>query len=344
MMSLLCITMISLILAGSAHSQVTSAPSRLSALVYADPGVNITLPCMLPSKDTVHFGDVGIRIKWTKVKDNEALNEDVLLSMGLIKKTYGRFEGRAFLVTEDSEDASITITDVSPADSGKYRCEIINGIEDTTQEIKLEVQGDLGVVFPYSPELGRYKLNFDAAQQACAEQGASVASYDQLFQAFQNGLDWCNAGWLDDGTVQYPITKPRHPCGGDIKQPGVRNYGHRDKQTGLYDVFCFAPPLNGQFYWLDQPHSLTYDEAVQACLDDDAEIAKVGQIYAAWKFDGFDRCDAGWLADGSVRYPISRPRKNCSPTEAAVRFVAFPDKNQKSYGVYCYKPEQPGAR
>lgn len=115
--------------------------SSFTALVYADPGVNITLPCMLPSKDTVHFGDVGIRIKWTKVKDNEALNEDVLLSMGLIKKTYGRFEGRAFLVTEDSEDASITITDVSPADSGKYRCEIINGIEDTTQEIKLEVQG-----------------------------------------------------------------------------------------------------------------------------------------------------------------------------------------------------------
>lgn len=100
--------------------------------------------------------------------------------------------------------------------------------------------------------------------------------------------------------------------------------------------------LSGRFYWLVQPNSLTFDEAVQACLDDGAEIAKVGQIYAAWKLEGYDRCDAGWLADGSVRYPISRPRKNCSPTEAAVRFVGFPDKMQKSYGVYCYKAEQWG--
>lgn len=63
-------------------------------------------------------------------------------------------------------------------------------------------------------------------------------------------------------------------------------------------------------------------------------------MFAAWKLQGYDRCDAGWLADGSVRYPISRPRKNCSPTEAAVRFVGFPDKKQKLYGVYCYKPQQ----
>lgn len=98
--------------------------------------------------------------------------------------------------------------------------------------------------------------------------------------------------------------------------------------------------LPGRFYWLVQPDRLTFDEAVQACVDDGAEIAKVGHIFAAWKLEGYDRCDAGWMADGSVRYPISRPRKNCSPTEAAVRLVGFPDKMQKSYGVYCYKPVQ----
>lgn len=85
---------------------------------------------------------------------------------------------------------------------------------------------------------------------------------------------------------------------------------------------------------------LSFDEAVQACQDDGAEIAKVGHMFAAWKLHGYDRCDSGWLADGSVRYPISRPRKNCSPTEAAVRFVGFPDKKQKLYGVYCFKHQQ----
>lgn len=93
----------------------------------------------------------------------------------------------------------------------------------------------------------------------------------------------------------------------------------------------------GRFYYLIHPTKLTYDEAVQACLNDGAQIAKVGQIFAAWKLLGYDRCDAGWLADGSVRYPISRPRRRCSPTEAAVRFVGFPDKKHKLYGVYCFR-------
>ncbi|KAI3372500.1 hypothetical protein L3Q82_022979, partial [Scortum barcoo] len=298
-------------------------------------GDNVTLPCRLPSSDSL---PIGMRIKWTKLADDEALNEDVLLSMGFHKKTYGSFEDRVFLQEDDSEDASILMTKVSMDDMGKYRCEIINGVEDTIQDIILEVQGVLtkGVVFPYSPHLGRYNLNYTTAVQACLDQDAEIATFDQLYEAWRGGLDWCNAGWLSDATVQYPITKPREPCGGTRSGPGLRNYGRRDKKSH-FDVFCYASTLKGHLYWLVQPDRLTFAEAVQACLDDGAEIAKVGHMYAAWKLEGYDRCDAGWLADGSVRYPISRPRKNCSPTEAAVRFHGFPDKDQKSYGVYCYK-------
>ncbi|XP_018525172.1 hyaluronan and proteoglycan link protein 1 [Lates calcarifer] len=343
MMSLLCITIISLTLAGSAYSGVmTPPPFQISAKVFADLGANVTLPCTLLSKNSMSFGHIGIRVKWTKVADDEALNEDVLMSMGFHKKTYGSFENRVFLQESDDEDASLVMTDVSMEDTGKYHCEIINGMEDTVQEIFLEVQGGLtdGVVFPYFPASGRYNMNFETAMQTCVSLDAVVASYDQLYEAWKDGLDWCNAGWLSDGTVQYPITKPREPCGGSNNGPGLRNYGPRDKDTALYDVFCYTSALKGHFYWLVQPERLTFDEAVQACLDDDAEIAKVGHMYSAWKLEGYDRCDAGWLADGSVRYPISRPRKNCSPTEAAVRLVGFPDKSQKSYGVYCYKTQQ----
>ncbi|XP_068461325.1 hyaluronan and proteoglycan link protein 1-like [Clinocottus analis] len=340
MTSLLCITIISLTLAGSAYSQPMSHPLKPTVMVMAGLGANVTLPCQLPSKDAMTFGNIGVRVKWTKVAEDEALNEDVLLSMGFHKKTYGSFAERAFLNEFDNEDASLTITDVSAADSGKYRCEIINGMEDVMEEVVLDVLGGLteGVVFPYSTSKGRYNLNFDNATQACLGQNASVATLEQLHEAWKGGLDWCNAGWLSDGTVYYPVTKARGPCGGN-KGPGLISYGSRDKQHGRFDVFCFASALNGHFYWLVQPDRLTFDEAVQACVDDGAEIAKVGHMYSAWKLEGYDRCDAGWLADGSVRYPISRPRKNCSPTEAAVRFIGFPDKMQKSYGVYCYKAE-----
>ncbi|KAM8887259.1 hyaluronan and proteoglycan link protein 1-like isoform 2-T2 [Spinachia spinachia] len=336
MTSLLCITMISLTLAGSAYSQAsTYAPT---VMILGDIGNDVTLPCQLPFKDADDFESIGTRVKWTKVAEDEALNEDVLLSMGFHRKTYGSFVDRVFMSEADDDVASLTITDISTDDSGTYRCEIINGFEDFTQEIILNVRGSLtkGVVFPYFPREGRYNLNYGEATKACLHQNALVANLDQLRQAWKGGLDWCNAGWLSDGTVHYPVVRARGPCGGS-RGPGVISYGTRNKQNSRYDVFCFATALKGQFYWLVQPDRLTFDEAVQACLDDGAEIATVGHIYSAWKLEGYDRCDAGWLADGSVRYPISRPRKNCSPTEAAVRFVGFPDKMQKSYGVYCYK-------
>ncbi|XP_029916164.1 hyaluronan and proteoglycan link protein 1a [Myripristis murdjan] len=343
-MSLLCIALI-LTLASSVYSDVNSTPPPLTVRVYASISSNVTLPCLVQhSSGMMSFGSNGMRVKWTKLGADESLDEDVLTSMGFHKKSYGRFEDRVFLQDTHDEDASLVITDVSMDDMGRYRCEVINGMEDTIQEVTLGVLDNIsssdGVVFPYSPPVGRYNLNFHEAEQACLDQDAVVASFDQLYEAWRGGLDWCNAGWLSDGTVQYPITKPREPCGGANAVAGLRNYGLRDKDTSLFDVFCFASALKGHFYWLVQPERLTYDEAVQACLDDDAEIAKVGHMFAAWKLQGYDRCDAGWLADGSVRYPISTPRKNCSPTEAAVRFIGFPDKSQKLYGVYCFKAQQ----
>lgn len=299
--------------------------------VYANRGENITLPCRLEGLSNL-FGN---RIKWTKLED-DSTETNVLMSMGFHKKSYGNFEDRVYLLEVDGNDATLVITNLDLKDYGTYRCEIINGLTDKIVEVDLELQG---VVFPYSPRLGRYNFNFQNAEAACLEQDAVVASFEQLYEEWRSGLDWCNAGWLNDGTVQYPITKPREPCGGARTSAGLRNYGRRDKSNSRFDVFCFTASLKGRFYYLIQPKKLDYEEAVNACERDGAEIAKVGHMYAAWKLHGYDRCDAGWLADGSVRYPISRPRKNCSPTEAAVRLVGFPDKKQKLYGVYCYKPQ-----
>lgn len=83
---------------------------------------------------------------------------------------------------------------------------------------------------------------------------------------------------------------------------------------------------------------MNLSEARQTCQEYGAEIAKVGQLYAAWKFSGMDHCDAGWLADGSVRYAITRPRRNCGPSEPGVRSFGFPPPHHK-YGVYCYKAD-----
>lgn len=103
-----------------------------------------------------------------------------------------------------------------------------------------------GVIFPYHPRLGRYTLNFHEAQQACLQQDGILASHDQLHQAWLEGMDWCNAGWLEDGSVQYPISRPREECGRKDTPVGVRNYGYRHKESEHYDAFCFTSNLNGK--------------------------------------------------------------------------------------------------
>lgn len=65
-------------------------------------------------------------------------------------------------------------------------------------------------------------------------------------QAWLEGLDWCNAGWLEDGSVQYPISHPRDQCGRKDNPAGVRNYGYRHKDDERYDAFCFTSKLNGE--------------------------------------------------------------------------------------------------
>lgn len=50
-------------------------------------------------------------------------------------------------------------------------------------------------------------------------------------------------------------------------------------------------------------YSLDFPAASEACRSVDAAIATPDQLTAAFE-DGFDQCDAGWLADQTVRWTI----------------------------------------
>ncbi|XP_066557687.1 hyaluronan and proteoglycan link protein 3 [Amia ocellicauda] len=300
--------------------------------IFAVRSSNVTLPCHYHYKPQLNTPR-RTRVKWSRLPVNGGQETDVLVAIGLRHRSYGEFKGRVHLRQDTPGEVSLVISDLHLNDSGRYRCEVIDGLEDESAVVELELRG---VVFPYQPAGGRYQLNFGAAQHACEEQDAALANFEQLFSAWEEGLDWCNAGWLADGTVQYPITQSREPCGGLGLAPGLRSYGLRHRHLHLYDAFCFSSSLRGKVYFLQHPHKLNFTEAVKACKEDRAEIARVGQLYAAWKFLGLDRCDAGWLADGSLRYPIIKPRPNCGPDEPGVRSFGFPAEHHR-HGVYCYR-------
>ncbi|XP_034987853.2 hyaluronan and proteoglycan link protein 3 [Zootoca vivipara] len=321
---------------GQADEEVQFRAVRLTVetspdAIYAYRGANAVLPCRyhyVPKLDVPR----KIRVKWSKLREDNTKDQDVLVASGSKQRSFGGFRGRTSLQQAPDQEASLVIDDLRLHDAGKYRCEVIDGLEDESGIVELALQG---VVFPYQPQRGRYKLNFHEAKKTCEDQDAMMASFEQLFKAWMEGLDWCNAGWLTDGTAQYPITVSREPCGGKHMAPGLRNYGERHKNLHHFDVFCFSSALKGTVYYLSGREKLTLEEAKQACQDDGAEIAKVGQLYSAWKLSNLDRCDAGWLADASVRYPITSPRPNCGPPEPGIRSFGFPKVGK--FGVYCYK-------
>lgn len=88
------------------------------------------------------------------------------------------------------------------------------------------------------------KFTFSEAEASCANRGARLATTGQLYLAWQGGMDVCNAGWLGDRSVRYPINIRRPQCGGGLV--GVRTVYLHTNQTGYplpesrYDAFCYT--------------------------------------------------------------------------------------------------------
>ncbi|KAI3376933.1 hypothetical protein L3Q82_000172 [Scortum barcoo] len=210
--------------------------------VFSVRGGNATLPCRFwyePEPNSPR----EVRVKWSWLPAAGGHETDVLVAIGPRSRSFGEFRGRVQLRQDFPGDTALVMTRLRLNDTGRYCCEVVDGLEDKSSSVHLELQG---VVFPYQHSGGYYHLSFLRAQQACEEQDSTVATFRQLFQSWKEGLDWCNAGWLADGTVQYPITRPREPCGGHDLAPGVRSYGRRHLHLHRYDVFCFASSLQGE--------------------------------------------------------------------------------------------------
>jgi hypothetical protein len=88
---------------------------------------------------------------------------------------------------------------------------------------------------------------YDDAPAVCAAYGASIASYDQVNEAYSGGAEWCGYGWTQGGMALFPTQQDtwdtlqgeidiskRTGCG----RPGV-NGGYFDPAT-KFGVNCYG--------------------------------------------------------------------------------------------------------
>ncbi|XP_068020992.1 neurocan core protein isoform X2 [Melanerpes formicivorus] len=310
-------------------------------------GEPVALPCLFLLHPSASLGPNEPpdppRVKWSKVRSADGQREDIpiLVAKDNAVKVVKAYEGRVSLpgYPRDRSNATLLLRSARASDAGLYRCEVVAGIEDEQDLLPLDVTG---VVFHYRPAGARYALPFAAARRACQDNSATIASPQHLQAAFEDGYDNCDAGWLADQTVRYPITLSRPGCYGDRNSlPGVRSYGRREPQEE-YDVYCYARELRGTVFYATVPGRFTWHGARRHCRSQGASLATTGQLYLAWH-GGLDQCDPGWLADGSVRYPIRTPRRKCGGEASGVRTLyQFPNRTgfppaASRFDAYCYK-------
>uniref|UniRef100_A0A671Q243 Aggrecan a n=1 Tax=Sinocyclocheilus anshuiensis TaxID=1608454 RepID=A0A671Q243_9TELE len=307
-------------------------------------GDTLVLPCYFQDNTVNDPGAPTIaplshRIKWSLVTKEKTTN--ILAASEGVVSIDKRYLDRITMVgyPMTPTDASIKITELHSNDSGVYRCEVMHGIEDGYDVVDVQVQG---VVFHYRASSGRYAFDFFEAQLACQSIGAVIASAQQLQAAYESGYHQCDAGWLLDQTVRYPIVSPREKCSGDLEHvPGVRSYGLRSADE-RYDVYCYVDKLRGEVFHASSFEGFTYGEAVAYCQSKNASLASTGDLYATWK-QGFDKCRAGWLLDCSVRYSINNPRQQCGGGKAGIHTVyKFPNQTgshdlHSKFDAYCIK-------
>lgn len=124
------------------------------ASVSATRGSSVTLPCHFHYEPELS-APRRTRVKWSWLPANAvgepayppaapayAVETQVMVAMGNRHRSYGGFRGRVRLRRSAPGDLSLVINELRLNDTGRYRCEVIDGLEDESVTVELELRGE----------------------------------------------------------------------------------------------------------------------------------------------------------------------------------------------------------
>lgn len=115
-----------------------------SGAVSAPLGSSISIPCLVAlssTPTTTSSSPIVPRVKWTVVSGGVVTQ--ILVARGQRVKVSEAYRDRAALLnyTSSPDDLSLWLGDLRSSDSGHYRCEVQQGLEDASDLVQLKVKG-----------------------------------------------------------------------------------------------------------------------------------------------------------------------------------------------------------
>jgi ABC-type multidrug transport system fused ATPase/permease subunit len=166
-------------------------------------------------------------------------------------------------------------------------------VEDVEQAVENILPGRKEVF-----NIAQDKYTYSDAEPLCKAFGAELATYDQVKEAWKQGADWCNYGWVKGQSAVYPTQEStynklqagpedqRGACGvtgingGFFDNPemrfGVNCYGKRPSENEADTKHIMAKNSNLT------PDALAYDKKVQGYKQHKSEIAVNPFKSGAW--------------------------------------------------------------
>jgi hypothetical protein len=139
--------------------------------------------------------------------------------------------------------------------------EVVSDIQKGAEDILADIE-NVNKFVPSRKQvfnIAENRYTFADAEPLCKALGAELATYDQVQEAWANGADWCNYGWVKGQAAVYPTqqtTWEKLQTGTDDERlqcgmPGI-NGGYFDNPELRFGVNCYG----------DKPAESSHDQKV----------------------------------------------------------------------------------